>query len=115
MWKEWKETGRPLSLISDELSYAIVKLNEELQNTSLWNNVPLRKVVLTEAFPPDLLQIVGLDTLMERIPEPYVKSIFGSYLSSRFTYSHGMHPSNMAFFEFLSPYVARVATEAAKK
>ena len=35
IWREHKNTGKPRSIISDELSLAIVKLNEELQHTSL--------------------------------------------------------------------------------
>ena len=84
LWREAARTGRPKSLLSDELSVAIVKLNEELQTTTLWDNVPLRKVVMSEAFPALLLELLGLDTLMKRVPTNYVKAIFGAYLASRF-------------------------------
>ena len=84
IWRESERTGKLKSITSDLLSVAIVKLNEELQNTTLWDNEPLRRVVLKEAFPKLLLEKLGLDTLMKRIPESYVKAIFGSYLASRF-------------------------------
>jgi glutamate dehydrogenase len=84
IWKESERTKKPKSLISDELSYAIIRLNEELQSTSLWDNVPLRMVVLREAFPNLLLEKLGLEKLLKRVPENYVKAIFGSYLASRF-------------------------------
>jgi glutamate dehydrogenase len=94
--------------LSDELSLAIVKLNENLQHTSLWDNVPLRKVVLEEAFPNMLLKQVGLENLMKRVPENYVRAIFGSYLASRFVYKYGTEPSQFAFFEFMTPYFSKV-------
>jgi glutamate dehydrogenase len=84
LWRESRETDKPISVVSDQLSYAIVGLNEQLQRTSLWDNVPLRKVVLEEAFPKLLVQKVGIDTLLQRVPESYIKAIFGSYLASRF-------------------------------
>lgn len=109
LWREWKLTGRPISIVSDEISYAIVQLNEELQKTSLWDNTELRKVILSEAFPPVLLEKVGLDTLLERVPENYCRAIFGSYLASRFVYKMGSRPSSMAFFEFMSTYFDKLA------
>ena len=84
LWREAQVTKKPISILSDQLSVAIVKLNEELQRTTLWDNVPLRRLVLAEAFPKILLDKVGLDTLLKRVPESYVKAIFGSYLASRF-------------------------------
>ncbi|KAF9123510.1 NAD-dependent glutamate dehydrogenase, partial [Linnemannia schmuckeri] len=104
LWREHQRTKTPRSILSDDLSLAIVKLNENLQQTSLWDNLALRKVVLEEAFPNMLLKQVGLETLMKRVPENYVRAIFGSYLASRFVYKYGTEPSQFAFFEFISPY-----------
>jgi glutamate dehydrogenase len=84
LWREQERTKKPRSILSDELSFAIVRLNRELQTTTLWDNVPLRRVVLNEAFPRILLDKIGLDALLKRVPESYVKAIFGSYLASRF-------------------------------
>ncbi|KAJ3222009.1 NAD-dependent glutamate dehydrogenase [Clydaea vesicula] len=84
IWKEADRTGKPKSNLSDLLSYAILQLNAEIQTTTLWDNVELRRIVLTEAFPNLLLEKLGLETLLKRVPENYVKAIFGSYLASRF-------------------------------
>ncbi|KAI9296001.1 NAD-dependent glutamate dehydrogenase [Neoconidiobolus thromboides FSU 785] len=104
LWKESNRTNIPRSILSDDLSVAIVKLNEELQRTSLWDDEQLRRVVLTEAFPKLLVDTLGLDTLLQRVPENYVKSMFGSFLASRFVYKYGTQPSQFAFFEFMAPY-----------
>ncbi|KAJ3127236.1 NAD-dependent glutamate dehydrogenase [Nowakowskiella sp. JEL0407] len=108
IWKEHANTGMARSLISDQLSFAILKLNEELQITTLWDNVPLRVAVLEEAFPKLLLEKLGLEALMKRVPESYVKAIFGSYLASRFVYKYGINPSQFAFFEYMEPYFAKI-------
>jgi glutamate dehydrogenase len=109
LWKEWQATKKPISVLSDELSYAIVSLNEELQTTSLWENLPLRRAVMEEAFPDELVKEIGVEKLMERVPIPYIQAIFGSYLASRFVYSYGINPTQFAFFEFMAPYFAKVA------
>ena len=109
IWREQERTGSPRSLISDDLSYAIVRLNEQLQRTSLWEDVALRRVILSEAFPKLLLEKLGLDTLLKRIPDNYVRAIFGSYLASRFVYQYGTQPSQFSFFEFMTPYFRKLA------
>ncbi|KAI9137136.1 Glutamate/Leucine/Phenylalanine/Valine dehydrogenase-domain-containing protein [Paraphysoderma sedebokerense] len=113
IWRESNATGTPKSIVSDNLSFAIVKLNEELQHTSLWDNVALRKLVLSEALPGLLIkQLGGLDVILKRLPQTYVRAIFGSYLASRFVYKYGTQPSQFAFFEFMTPYFAKIAAAA---
>ncbi len=99
IWREHEETGKTRSRLSDELSIAITKLDEELQKTELWDNVPLRTSVLKDALPNLLLEKVGLDTILERVPDNYLRSIFGSYLASRFVYEFGGSPSQFAFYD----------------
>ncbi|KAK0642493.1 NAD-specific glutamate dehydrogenase [Lasiodiplodia hormozganensis] len=108
IWREHQETGEPRSILSDKLSVAITKLDEELQNTELWDNVELRKSVLSDALPGLLLQKIGLETIMERVPENYLRAIFGSYLASRFVYEYGISASQFAFFAFMNKRMARL-------
>ncbi|KAN0076061.1 Glutamate/Leucine/Phenylalanine/Valine dehydrogenase domain containing protein [Elaphomyces granulatus] len=99
IWREHEKTGLLRSVLSDGLSVAITDLKEELQGTGLWNNVELRRSVLDDALPNLLLKKVGLDTILQRVPENYLKSIFGSYLASKFVYEYGSSPSRFAFFD----------------
>ncbi|CAO3693236.1 unnamed protein product [Rhizopus microsporus] len=101
LWEEHKKTQTPISILSDELSTAILQLNEQLQATSLWSNHDLRHSVLSKAFPKLLLDKLGLKTLLERIPENYVKAIFGAALASQFVYKHGPRPDKFAFYDFM--------------
>ncbi|CEP16936.1 hypothetical protein [Parasitella parasitica] len=101
LWEANQKTGTPISILSDELSIAIVKLSEQLQTTGLWDNESLRNTVLKQAFPQSLLEKLGMETLLKRVPESYVKAIFGATLASQFVYKYGAHPDNFAFFEFM--------------
>ncbi|CEG66380.1 Putative Glutamate dehydrogenase [Rhizopus microsporus] len=101
LWEEHKKTQAPISILSDELSTAILQLNEQLQATSLWSNQDLRHSVLSKALPKLLLDKLGLKTLLERIPENYVKAIFGAALASQFVYKHGPRPDKFAFYDFM--------------
>ncbi|KAI8070480.1 Glutamate/Leucine/Phenylalanine/Valine dehydrogenase-domain-containing protein [Gongronella butleri] len=101
LWREHKKTGRPISILSDELSVAIVHLQEQLQATGLWENESLRESVLVRAFPKLLLDKIGLPSLLKRVPENYVKAIFGAYLASSFVYKYGAQPDHFAFFDYM--------------
>ncbi|KAF8455771.1 glutamate/leucine/phenylalanine/valine dehydrogenase [Kalaharituber pfeilii] len=102
IWREHQATGKPRSIISDELSVAITRLDEELQKSELWDNVPLRSAILEEALPNILIEKIGLETILKRVPQNYLRAIFGSYLASRFIYEAGSNPSQFSFFDFMS-------------
>ncbi|KAG8532611.1 glutamate dehydrogenase (NADP(+)) gdh1 [Bacidia gigantensis] len=109
IWREHQQTGVPRSTLSDTLSIAITQLDEELQKQDLWTNIPLRDSVLEDALPNLLLQKVGLSTIIERVPDNYLRAIFGSYLASRFVYKFGSTPSQFAFFNFMSKRMGRLS------
>lgn len=107
IWREHSETGLLRSVLSDRLSVAITKLDEELQETELWDNVDLRRSVLGDALPKLLLNKIGLETILKRVPENYLRAIFGSYLASRFVYEYGSSPSQFSFFDFMTKRLAQ--------
>jgi len=104
IWEDNKKTGIPKSILSDTLSNTINSMADQMEGSGFWDNLALRKVVLSKAFPQTLLSLLGYDTLINRVPLPYLKAIFHSYLSSRFVYLYGTNPSQFAFFEFMSKF-----------
>ncbi|ANB14208.1 glutamate dehydrogenase (NAD(+)) [Sugiyamaella lignohabitans] len=101
IWREHQLTKKTNSLLSDELSHAINDLTEELSKSNLWQDEEFRNSILGEALPKELVKKVGLETILERVPDSYLKAIFGSYLAGRFIYEHGASPSQFAFFEYM--------------
>jgi glutamate dehydrogenase len=99
IWREHEKTGVPRSVLSDKLSVAITELDEKLQKSDLWTNEKIRYGILRDALPKLLLDKIGLPTIVQRVPENYLRSIFGSYLASRFVYEFGAEPSQFAFFD----------------
>ncbi|KAI0190076.1 NAD-specific glutamate dehydrogenase-like protein [Astrocystis sublimbata] len=109
IWREHDQTGVSRSVLSDKLSVAITDLDEELQSSDLWKDNKIQRSVLADALPKLLLEKLGLDTIMTRVPEAYLRAIFGSYLASRFVYEFGSQPSQFAFYDFMSKRMASVA------
>jgi glutamate dehydrogenase len=99
IWREHEQTGVPRSVISDKLSVAITTLDEQLQHSDLWENEDIRRAVLADALPNLLIEKLGLDTIIHRVPDTYLRAIFGSYLASRFVYECGSSPSQFAFYD----------------
>ncbi|KAL1871445.1 hypothetical protein VTK73DRAFT_2053 [Phialemonium thermophilum] len=108
IWREHEQTGIPRSVLSDKLSLAITTLDEELQHSELWENERIRRAVLADALPKLLLRELGLDTIIERVPDTYLRAIFGSYLASRFVYEYGSSPSQFAFYDFMSRRMSKI-------
>jgi glutamate dehydrogenase len=69
IWREHKLTKVPRSTLSDTLSVAITKLDEELQKSDLWADNNLRRSVLKDALPKLLLEKIGLDVIIQRVSD----------------------------------------------
>eukprot|EP00127_Corallochytrium_limacisporum_P005637 Clim_evm16s210 gene=Clim_evmTU16s210 len=113
IWNEHERTGLPRCVLTDQVSVKIVELSEELSQSPLWNNAELRTVIFNEYCPQALLKLVPLDDIIERVPDSYLRAIFGSYLASRYVYRYGMTSSPFTFFEFMTEYLDRARKLAA--
>ena len=85
----WKEHSRlhgikPRTTISDELSVSLNNLQAELEGSDLYDDVPSRNGVMRRAIPKTLIDLVGLETLLERLPEAYQRALFSSWVASHF-------------------------------
>jgi glutamate dehydrogenase len=105
IWNEHERTGTRRAVLTDELSMKINELNVNVQQSSLWDSENIKRSVLEKAFPQTLQKkLGGLDVLLERLPEDYVKSVFGYYVASRYVYKYGMSGQEFAFFEYMNEY-----------
>jgi len=102
LWREHEKTRKPRSVLSAELSTALNTLAEELESTDLYSQPSLRSIVLSHVFPPTLIDLVGLDELVARVPESYLRSAFAAKLSAEFVYKYGPGASHVDFYTFLN-------------
>src|ERR1700679_889856 len=70
IWREHQrlQGAKARTTISDELSITLNNLQTELESSDLFDDVPSQKSVLTRAIPQTLVDKIGLDTLIERLP-----------------------------------------------
>ncbi|TFK63395.1 NAD-specific glutamate dehydrogenase [Pluteus cervinus] len=102
IWREHSrlQGSKPRTTISDELSITLNNLQAELESSDLFDDVPSRKGVMSRAIPKTLVDKVGLDTLFKRLPEPYQRALFSSWVASHFIYKYGVNGSSVDFFHF---------------
>jgi len=111
VWQANKRSGLPRSVIADLVSTKINGLNVQIQASNLWTNQAFKNLVLAEACPPVLLELVGgVAGLCQRVPENYLRAIFGAYLGSRYIYRYGLETKEFDFFDFVQPYFDQIAT-----
>lgn len=104
LWDLKQQTGVSFTELSDKLSVTINKLADELANSKeLWNDdQEFRNAVLLDALPPLLLKQIGIEKILKRVPETYLKALFATHLASRFVYSRGIDSNPAKFLEFIS-------------
>jgi len=86
IWREHHrlQGAKARTIISDELSSTLNNLQTELEGSDLFDDLPTRKAVLCQAIPQTLVEKVGLETLMERLPEAYERALFSSWVASHY-------------------------------
>ncbi|KAH9831374.1 NAD-dependent glutamate dehydrogenase [Rhodofomes roseus] len=102
----WKEHARAQgsklrTLISDELSGKLNDLQAELESSDLYDDHTMRKNVMTRAVPKTLVDQIGIEEFLRRLPEPYQRALFSSWVASRFIYKYGVNGSSVDFFHFV--------------
>jgi glutamate dehydrogenase len=104
MWREHQNTGTANTLLSDLISNKINALNDEILTSPISRNGILRETVLTKAIPKVLLTKVGLETIVDRVPQPYIQALFAAYLASHYVYEYGLSASETRFVDFLQRF-----------
>ncbi|KAJ6602253.1 NAD-specific glutamate dehydrogenase [Mycena sp. CBHHK59/15] len=102
IWREHARLGgaKARTAISDELSSTLNGLQAELEGSDLFEDVPSREGVIRRAVPKTLVDQVGLPALLKRLPEPYQRALFSSWVASHFIYKYGVNASSVDFFHF---------------
>ncbi|AJU63218.1 Gdh2p [Saccharomyces cerevisiae YJM1248] len=104
LWNLNQLNGTHISEISNQLSFTINKLNDDLvASQELWlNDLKLRNyLLLDKIIPKILIDVAGPQSVLENIPESYLKVLLSSYLSSTFVYQNGIDVNIGKFLEFI--------------
>ena len=104
IWAQHQRTGKRTCELTLELSENMNDLFDVILASKLWENERIRKNVLLDFFPKTLLNELGYDKLVDRIPPSYMKATFAKFLASQYFYDKGTESNVYEFYEFVNRY-----------
>jgi len=104
IWKENKAKGIPRAILTDVISEKINRIKDAVAASDLFANKALVKKVIAKGIPPTLVEKVGVDKILKRIPETYLKALFASRLAGAYVYKYGLDANEINFYEFLKEF-----------
>lgn len=104
IWQENTRTRLPRSAISDRISEKINAVTDAINTSDLFRDKELFRNVIECCCPRVLIDQIGFDKILSRVPHSYLKAIFASRLASRYVYKHGLDANEINFFDFLKEY-----------
>jgi glutamate dehydrogenase len=104
IWEEHERTLTPRSVLTDRISEKINTITDAINMSDLPADEALFKSVIECCCPQVLIEKIGFDRILERVPQSYLKAIFASRLASRYVYKHGLEANEIDFFDFLREY-----------
>ena len=101
IWKENKAKGIPRAVLTDLISEKINRIKDAVTASGLFENKVLVKRVIAKGVPPALVEKAGVDRILKRVPEAYLKALFASALAGHYIYKFGLDANEINFYEFL--------------
>ncbi|MFW6160850.1 MAG: NAD-glutamate dehydrogenase domain-containing protein, partial [Acidobacteriota bacterium] len=104
IWRENQKNNIPRSILSDLISEKINAVTDAIYQSDLDRNKELFNNVIKCCCPMILVEEIGLEKILQRVPDSYLKAIFASRLASRYIYTYGLEANEINFFNFLQEY-----------
>ena len=104
LWDEHNNDKVPYSILTDQLSDKINKVTDSIHDSELLQNETIVRNVVTKHCPPTLIEKLGIDIILERVPANYIHAIAASWLASNFIYRYGLKADEINFYRFLQEF-----------
>lgn len=104
IWGENERTRLPRSVLTDRISEKINAITDAINASDLFKDEALFRKVIECCCPRVLIDQVGFDKILQRVPQAYLKAIFASRLASRYVYKHGLEANEIDFYCYIREY-----------
>lgn len=101
IWKENAQKNIPRPTLSDLISEKINQIKDAIYASDLFSDEALFQKVIKCCCPQVLIEQVGFENILKRVPPSYLKAIFASRLASRYVYKYGLDANEIDFYGFL--------------
>ena len=101
LWKEKVRTGTPLATLSNLVSGKINQITDAIRVSAMAGDPELRRMVLLEYIPRPLVDFLGIDTVLKRVPDAYIQAIVATKMATDFVYAHGLEANEVDFANYV--------------
>jgi glutamate dehydrogenase len=101
IWKENESKKIPRSVLSDLVSEKINSIKDAVGKSELAHDKALFRKVTQCCIPRALVEEIGFEKIMKRVPMTYLRAVVASQLASRYVYEYGLDANEINFYEFL--------------
>ena len=101
MWKEHSEKNIPFTILSNMISKKINEITDSVHKSNLGQERGFVKKVVERYVPESLLRLIGIENLMKRVPENYLKAIVSTQIATEFVYQYGIDGDEVDFYNFI--------------
>jgi glutamate dehydrogenase len=101
LWEENRKSKTPLSILTDEFSNRINAVSDSIHDSDLWKDSLAMKTVIENHCPPSLVKLVGIDNILQRVPNNYLQAIVSAWLAGHFIYEFGLGADEIDFYSFI--------------
>ncbi|HKK48331.1 MAG TPA: hypothetical protein VJ932_04500, partial [Alkalispirochaeta sp.] len=77
------------------------RITDAVQRSTYLADPVVRRTVVAEYTPQPLLELIGLDTILERLPAAYLDAIVAARIASRFVYRAGLTGTEVDFARYM--------------
>ncbi len=106
LWSENEQKGIPFTHLTNMVSRKINDMTDAIFNSDLLANTKLKEKVVKEYMPKPLLDLVGIENILKRVPENYLNAIVSTKLATSFVYTHGLDSNEIDFYNYLRNFVS---------
>ena len=106
LWSENAKKGLPFTHLTNIVSRKINDLTDSIFNSSLPANLQLKNRLIEDYAPNSLLELIGLESILARVPDNYLNAIVATRLATGFVYSHGLDGNEIDFYTYLQKFVS---------
>jgi len=104
LWSENEQKGIPFTHLTNMVSRKINDITDAIFNSDLPANNKLKEKVVKDYTPKPLLDLIGLENILKRVPENYLNSIVAAKLATSFVYTYGLDSNEIDFHNYLENY-----------
>ena len=90
------------TLLTNEVSRRINDLTDAVAGSDLPDSDGIRRKIVAAYTPECLLELVGVDGMIERLPDNYLRSIVATKIATSFVYDCGLDADEVVFFNYVS-------------